>query len=197
MRFKYFAAIILILGFSASPLFAFDESMTIHELAAGESVPVKALAEELGLDFAGDSDRSLRELGVSSVMAEDALRRYRSKEPAMVGSIVLTGMLIVFASLLVVALFIGLFKHVHVFERLRNRKAATAVQTEGLSIRSRGDMSERSIAAVITAIFLHEEEVESANRLLLTWKRTSASLWKTSNRELPNTLHTRYRRGRK
>jgi hypothetical protein len=41
-------------------------------------------------------------------------------------------------------------------------------------------MSDYALAAVVAAIFLHEEEVEEENKLLLTWKRASTNMWKAS-----------------
>jgi len=178
-----------------SVLKGFNQSWTVHELAASESVPVKQLTSNLGLDFADIRNRSLSDLGITRQDAESALARYKADEPGMVSSIVLVGMLIVFASLVVVAFFISLFKHLHIFEKIKFRRKTQTAETEVGVITSRGDMSENALAAVITAIFLHEEEVDSENRLLLTWKRVSARAWKTGE-EMPNALHFATRRGR-
>ncbi len=174
----------------------FSQSWTVHELAASESVPVKQIAAALGLDFGDISNRSLSNLGITRQDAESALVRYRAEEPEMVSSIVVVGMLIVFASLVVVAFFISLFKHIHILEKINLRGKSQTAETKIGTISSRGDMSESALAAVITAIFLHEEEVDSENRLLLTWKRVSARAWKTGE-EMPNALHFAARRGRK
>jgi len=174
---------------------SYSPSWTIHELAASESIPVKQLAMELGLDFTVARDSSFSDLGITRQDAEGALSRYREAEPAMVSSIVLVGMLIVFASLVVVSFFISLFKHLHLFEKIKARRESKSVDTAVGTISSRGDLSEKAVAAVITAVFLHEEEVDSENRLLLTWKRASARVWKTGD-EMPNALHFAARRGR-
>ncbi len=167
----------------------FSPSWTIHDLAASKSVPVKQLARDLGLDFSSASGKSLSELGISREDAVAAFTRYREAEPGMVGSIVMVGMLIVFVSLVVVAFLISLFKHFHIFEKKRT------VKTEMGKVSSYGDMSGKAVAAVITAVFLYEEEVDTENRLLLTWKRVSARRWKTGD-EMPNALHFAARRGR-
>jgi len=179
-----------------SSLTGFSQSWTLHELAASESIPVKQLARELELDLTTSRDRSFSELGVSRQNAEDALNRYREAEPGMVSSIVLVGMLIVFASLVVVSFFISLFRHLHLFEKITARRKSESVDTAIGTISSRGDLSEKALAAVVTAIFLHEDEVDSENRLLLTWKRVSGRGWKTGE-EMPNALHFAARRGRK
>jgi len=178
-----------------SALKGFNQSWTIHELAASESIPVKQLTSNLGLDFADIRNSSLSDLGITRQDAESALVRYRADEPGMVSGIVLVGMLIVFASLVVVAFFISLFKHLYILEMIKSRSKSQTAETEVGIITSRGEMSDNALAAVITAIFLHEEEVDSENRLLLTWKRVSARAWKTGE-EMPNALHFAARRGR-
>ncbi len=77
----------------------------------------------------------------------------------------------------------------YIFEKKRT------VKTEMGKVSSYGDMSGKAVAAVITAVFLYEEEVDTENRLLLTWKRVSARRWKTGD-EMPNALHFAARRGR-
>ena len=198
---KYFLIFVILLigmihSLTADELVSYDPSWTLHELAASESIPVKQLAAKLGQDLKQVQGRGLSDLGISQQNASEAIALYREGEGRMVANIVITGMLIVFVSLVVVAFFISLFKHVHLFGGTRSGRKSRSVNTSGVSITSKGDMSERSIAAVITTIFLHEEEVDSENRLLLTWKRTATNLWKIGG-EMPNSSHNASRRGRK
>ncbi len=198
---RYFLIFVILLfgmihSLTADELVSYDPSWTLHELAASESIPVKQLAAKLDQDLKLVQGRGLSDLGISQQNASEAIALYREDEGRMVGNIVITGMLIVFVSLVVVAFFISLFKHVHLFGGTRSGRKSRSVNTSGVSITSKGDMSERSIAAVITAIFLHEEEVDSENRLLLTWKRTATNFWKIGG-EMPNSSHYASRRGRK
>ena len=176
-------------------LIAFDSSWTIHELASSEAIPVKNLAAELTLELSVVDGRSLAELGISRTAAADAIESYREGEAGMVGSIVAVGMVIVFMSLVVVASLISLFQHLHLFDRDRPRHKARSVKSVVGTITSQGDMSARSIAAVVAAIFLHEEEVDAENRLLLTWRRASAGAWKTCE-GMPNCSYFAAKRGR-
>ncbi len=176
-------------------LTAFNSSWTIHELASSESVPVKNLVAELKLDLGEAEGRSLADLGISRAAAADAIESYREGEPGMVGSIVAVGMIIVFVSLVVVALLISLFRHLHIFDRNRSRRKPRSVKSVVGTITSKGDLSGRSIAAVVAAIFLHEEEVDAENRLLLTWRRASTSVWKTGG-GMPNSSYFAAKRGR-
>ena len=170
-----------LLAQDATALNSFDSSWTLHELAASESVPVKQLATELDLDLEEVRGRSLTQLRVSQRDAEEAVRRYREREGTVLGSIVAVGMIIVFVSLVVVAFLINMFRYFHLFDRLPAKRGDRSVRTVVGTITSKGDMSEQSIAAVVAAIFLHEDDVESENRLLLTWKRASTNIWRTGS----------------
>jgi hypothetical protein len=201
MKKRYFLIFVILLigmihSLAADELVSYDPSWTLHELAASESIPVKQLAAKLGLELKRAQGRSLSDLDISQQKASEVIALYREGEGRMVANIVITGMLIVFVSLVVVAFFISLFKHVHLFGGIRSGRKLRSVNTSEVSITSKGDMGERSIAAVITAIFLHEEEVDSENRLLLTWKRAATNLWKIGG-EMPNSSHYASRRGRK
>ena len=189
-------AVAQLLAADGVELVSFNPSWTVHELAVSESVPVKQLAIELELEFSEIRGRSLSDLSITRQDAEDAIERYYKGEASMVSSIVAVGMIIVFVSLLVVAFLISLFKHLHIFNRPRFGRRSRSVNTVVGTITSQSDMSDQSIAAAIAAIFLHEEEVDSENRLLLTWRRASTSIWRTGG-TMPNSLHIAARRGRK
>lgn len=178
-------------------LTAFNSSWTIRELAESESVSVKGLAVQLKLDLADADGHSLADLGIGRAAAADAIESYHEAEPGMVGSIVAIGMIIVFVSLVVVALLISLFRHLHIFDRgrSRSRRKPRSVKSVVGTITSKGDLSGRSIAAVVAAIFLHEAEVDAENRLLLTWRRASTSVWRTGG-AMPNSSYFAAKRGR-
>jgi hypothetical protein len=177
------------------PPVAYNSSWSIYQLSHSESIPVKSLATGLGLTLDEASDRSLADLGITRERAADAIHEYRESEVSMVGSIVAVGMMIVFASLVVVAILIGLFRHLHIFDRDRSVPRARSVKSVIGTITSQGDLSEQSIAAVVTAVFLHEEQVDAENRLLLTWKRASGSAWRTGG-FMPNSTYFAAKRGR-
>ena len=174
----------------------FNSSWSIHELAASESVPVKSLARELEINLDEDADVSLSSLGISRVDATDAIERYRTAEPEMVGSIVAVGMAIVFVSLVVVAFLISLFQHLHLFGGGQSGRKPRSVKSVVGTITSEGDLGETSIAAVVAAVFLHEEQVDAENRLLLTWKRASGNPRRTSE-TMPNASYFASRRSRR
>ena len=176
--------------------FAYEATWSFERFAAEQDLPPDPLARHFRALRITDTSQTLAALGVTREEAGKALARYRAAEPAFVGSIVLTGMVIVFVSLLVVSLLIGLFRHLHIFDRAEKtdtgkRSVSSVVGT----IRSTGDLGVRSIAAVVAAIFLHEEEVEAETRLLLSWKRASTNLWR-AHASMPNEVYYGVRRGR-
>jgi hypothetical protein len=163
------------------PVPAFRSDWSIVELAEAQKVPLRKLAEVFGKSLDVAENRTLRQLGISEEQAEKALSRYRAGEKNLVANMVLVGMAIVFGSLVLVAFLISLLRHLHIFRRpmLRSDSDASSVGTVIGTIISSGDLSDYSIAAVVTAVFLHETEVEAENKLLLTWRRAPMSRWKT------------------
>ena len=119
-------------------------------------------------------------IGIDEETASKAVLEYRSSEDRLVRSIILVGMAIVFTSLIVVAFLVSLLRHLQFFERRSKAdNGSRSVPSVVGTITSSGDLSDYSIAAVVATIFLHEEEVDAENRLLLTWRRSTGSAWRT------------------
>ncbi len=176
---------------------SFDSDMTIRELAASEKIPVKRLVRGLGREVGEIDGPSLGRLGIDARKAAKAVTDYREGESKIVRGIMFVGILIVFISLVVVAFLISLLRHLHIFERREKSGSSSkrSVRSVVGTITSSGDLSDYSIAAVVAAIFLHEEEVEAENQLLLTWRRASSGLWKTGG-SMPNAAYFAAKRGR-
>jgi hypothetical protein len=160
----------------------YQSSWTLREFVEANQVPPRKISTALGKDIDTQASSTLAELGITIADAEEALAEYRRGELGFVRNIAETGMLIVFVSLIVVAVLIGLLHHLHIFDRKGNtlRPGKRSVRSIVGTISSSGDMSDYALAAVVAAIFLHEEEVEEENKLLLTWKRASTNMWKAS-----------------
>jgi hypothetical protein len=165
----------------------YQSSWTLREFADANQVPPRKISAALGKDLDTQALSTLSELGVTKADAKKALAEYRKGELSLVRNIAETGMLIVFVSLIVVAVLIGLLRHLHIFDKKGNtpRQGKRSVRSIVGTISSSGDMSDYALAAVVAAIFLHEEEVEEEKKLLLTWKRASTNMWKAS-RSMPN-----------
>jgi hypothetical protein len=177
--------------------FVYQSSWTLREFAEANHVPPRKIASALGEDFDTQAAVALSELDVARADAKRALEKYREVELRFVGNIAEIGMLIVFMSLIVVAVLIGLLRHLHIFEKKSNGREPEKRSVRSIigTISSSGDMSDYALAAVVAAIFLHEEEVEEENKLLLTWKRASTNMWKAS-RSMPNDTFFNTRGGR-
>ncbi len=114
-------------------------------------------------------------------------------EHTTVGNIVLAGMLIVFVSLIVVAVVISFFKHLSKNKlelkkdenRTMSKRISSVVPlTEKSPVQP---LDQRLLTAIITMIFLHENEVENQSKMLLTMKRAKMSQWKqASKNRMPN-----------
>lgn len=167
--------------------FLYQSSWTLQEFAHANQVPLRKITAALGKDPDTQASSTLAELGLTKADVKEALGEYRKGELGFVQNITEIGMLIVFVSLIIVAVLIGLLRHLHIFENKgkTTRSAKRSVRSIMGMISSSGDMSHYALAAVVAAIFLHEEEVEAENKLLLTWKRASINMWKAS-KSMPN-----------
>jgi len=65
--------------------------------------------------------------------------------------------------------------------RIKLTKKKTVKTSSGKVTASVEHISSNGIVAAITALYLHEAEVEEKNRLHLTWKRQAISLWRATN----------------
>ena len=181
---------------NAESSFEYRGNWTVHELAASQKIPVKKLCTALDLDLSSLNGSTLSSLGIDEETAANAVIEYRSSEDRLVRSIILVGMAIVFTSLIVVAFLVSLLRHLQFFERRSKAdNGSRSVPSVVGTITSSGDLSDYSIAAVVATIFLHEEEVDAENRLLLTWRRSTGSAWRTGGL-MPNSAYFETKRGR-
>lgn len=114
-----------------------------------------------------------------------------------IGNIVLSGMVIVFASLLVILFFVSLLQYVERKEKSKEPKKTKENTTKKpLKISSitpikkqekKKPVDHHIKVAAITTIFLYETEIEKRSQMLLTMKRAKISAWQESTRLLmPN-----------
>ena len=107
----------------------------------------------------------------------------RSKEidTHLVVNILLVGMVIVFSSLLIIALIISLFRYLDTNEKLLTKSTKTFsnkfVSISNISKKFPIPIDHNLKAAIITIIFLYENEVENQSKMLLTMKRAKISPW--------------------
>jgi len=174
-----------------------DKNTTIADLSKATEIPIKKLETIMKRDF--NQHDLLIDLGITQEDVTSIIKTYEEVKSDFFWNIVLIGMVIVFASLILTGFMIGLLRHVNIFEELKEKKALAKTKAGKPKIKkittTDGNLSSDSIVAVITAIYLHELEVDERNKMNLTWKRTPLSMWKAANAvNLPNRNFHKVRR---
>jgi hypothetical protein len=109
-------------------------------------------------------------------------------------NVVLVGMSIIFVSLVIIAFLVDLLKHFQ--KREKNNKFSEQKKIISNTISSLkpllhkeqvSELNHNVQLAILTTIFLYENEIENQSKMLLTMKRTKTSAWKQGIRFLmPN-----------
>ena len=160
---------------------------TLSQLSQETNIPIKKLKTLLEIDIAISPETKLNELEISSTQVEKVITEYNSTKFVYFWGIVLAGMIIVFASLVLVGFIINQLKNLNMLGKI-SKKPFVKIPQAKISA-DNPNLSRNDIVAVITAIYLHELEVEEQSRLLLTWKRTPISMWKAATKfNMPNRL---------
>ena len=167
-------------------------STTLKEISFQTHIPVKKLAHLLddyiksGIEI--NNDTTFKETELTLAQLENAVTEFEEVKQGYYWIIVFIGMGIVFLSLIVTGFVIGLLQHLNIVEKLKEKKIAKNSKPKIKKITTTdGNLSSDSIVAVITAIYLHELEVEEKNKMNITWKRASLSMWQAANKvNLPN-----------
>lgn len=164
------------------------ERLTLQEAAVRADIPVKKLKNYLELNLLTDNSLTMAELKIAQADYQQIIENYNRNRKSFYIGIVLVGMSIVFLSLALVGFIINHIRILHFFDNFRRNKITSAPVT--ISTTARGiNLSQNDIVALITAIYLHEQEAEEQDRLLLTWKRASISMWKAAGKiRMPNLL---------
>jgi Na+-transporting methylmalonyl-CoA/oxaloacetate decarboxylase gamma subunit len=160
--------------------------MDLKETALHLDIPVKQLKIYLELDPNTDPGLTLEELHISKRAVNKALQNYNNSKQSFYTSIIIIGMLIVFASLIIVGLIIDRMKLLRHLEKKQRKPSASLAN---FTAQGSNKPSQNDVIAAITTIYLHELEAEEENKLLLTWKRASISLWNAAGKlNMPNRI---------
>jgi len=163
---------------------ALSVTMSLEETAFQLDMPVKQLKMFLKLDPETDSEISLQDLHISKKAVNSALAEYSNSKHSFFTGIVIVGMLIVFASLLIIGFIIDRMKSLKNLDK--KKKASLPVRAKITAVNG-VKPSSNDIIAAITTVYLHELEAEEQSKLMLTWKRASLSLWNASAKiNMPN-----------
>jgi len=169
--------ILLIIVFSITCLakeqkLNFPPETTLQEISTQTNIPIKKIAQYLKLENQTDFNISLQELSISNENINKAIAEYQSNTRSFYTGITFVGMGIVFASLLLVGFIINSLQHIGD----PKKKKKTVVQTPvGTVTAPKDHINSNGIVAAITAMLLHD--ADEKDKIELTWKRQTISLW--------------------
>jgi len=153
----------------------FAPSTTLLEISAQTNIPVKKITQYLKLKDQTEFNVSLRELGISNEDLEKAITKYDNNKRSFYSGIILVGMGIVFVSLLIVGFIISLLQHIGDPKKKKKSVVQTSV---GKVTAPKDHISSNGIVAAITAMFVND--AEEKDKIDLTWKAQTISLWKAA-----------------
>lgn len=154
---------------------------SLLEISRESEIPVKKWIQYLELPQNTNAETTLSQLKLSQKKLDKAFDLYLENEKTFYAGVVVVGMLIVFTSLIITGMLISQLEH---FSKKKSKKK-TVKTSVGKVTGPAEHISSSAIVAAITAVYLHEIEVEEQNKLLLTWKRAPLSVWKTA-KLMPN-----------
>lgn len=173
--------------FSESQPQADYTNLTLYEFSLKTGIPTQKIKSYLELKSNISTDLTFQQIGISNTKIHKIIPRYKKDKGSFLLIVVIIGMLIVFLSLILVGIIINQLKVIQFLEKLKNKPKKKVKTDIGTITTTKRNLSNNDIVAVITAIYLHELEVEEKNKLLLTWKRANISMWKAANKiEMPN-----------
>ncbi len=165
--------IILFIIAMLSVLFSEQTPYTLNSIKKETGIPVKKLRQYLNLPKDYSIQKPMNNISAENI--KDIKEKFKAEKSSLILSITLSGMGVVFISLLFVALLIAQFAHIKTIQK----KIGPAKPCRNLT-------NDALVAAMLT-VYLHELEVEEQNKLILTWKRANISMWKAvSKTETPN-----------
>jgi len=139
---------------------------------------------------------TISELGVTPERFKEAYTTFIDEKYDFGGNITIVGISVVFSSLFLIYLIIGLFKHIG---KERSAPKDKKVQTPVGTVSGPAEvMSSDTIVAVITALHRYRVEIEERRKIMITIKRTQVSRWGSPcQADMPNKNITQPTRGRK
>lgn len=175
--------------------YIFDENLTLIELAAKAEIPVKKLTQYMDRKDLIYS-QTAADQQVTKTQFSAAMEAYEDNLTSFYTGVVVVGIAIVFASLIVVGFVINQLRHLDDNKKKKPVAKKKTVKTSVGSVSGPAEhINSNAIVAVVTAISLHELEVEQQNSMLLTFKRAPLSLWRASN-IMPNNEFFQAKRGK-
>ena len=169
---KILVFLMLCVGLACFSEAKITSEMSLSEIALETAVPMKKLKFHLGLEKLADQDVPIKKYNLEAKDVSIAVEKFEAEKKKFLGGTVLAGMLIVFASLILIGIIIDQLKFL---KKINKKPIITKIEKPKLT-----DMNSDSLVAAMTTIFLHEKDVEEQNKLHLTWKRAGLSSWKSA-----------------
>jgi hypothetical protein len=154
---------------------ATNDSKSLIQISSITYTQVFKLMEYLELDRSVNLQVPLSGLGRNNEDLQKALQLYQKNLISFYFGVALVGLFTVFSGLLLISLVIYQLRHLDKKKKVRPSKLPESNFT-GMEISE----SDAITAAITATIYLHELEVEENNKLLLTWKRNTLSMWKVA-----------------
>lgn len=177
----------------------YSQKTTLSELSEELGIPATKLKEYFHLSSDTDKHTTLHDLEISEESIEAAKEHFRRDLWRFSWNIVLVGMLVIFCSLSLTGLFIGLLsKLVFLSERKelpkKEQKSTQNRVKAGLKVKDlkSRDAGYNAAIAALTALHFHLQEAEELSKMTLSWTREPVSVWKTSGRlDSPNRIYAK------
>jgi len=170
-----FIIVFSVVCFAEEKKLNFSPETTLLEISAQTNIPVKKITQYLKLENQTEFNVSIQELGISNKDLEKAFAEYHSNMKSFYSGIIIVGMGIVFVSLLIVGFIISLLQHIG---KPKKKKKSVVQTSVGTVTAPKDHISSNGIVAAITAMFLHD--ADERDKIELTWKRQTISLWKAA-----------------
>jgi len=170
--------------------YGFNELNTVSQIAAVLNIPNKKLRSLLGNDDPLDNSwdhQSIQALNIRPAQVREVQEGFNEDIVYFGLSVTMVGMLVVFSALLFTSIIISQLVHL---SREKKRDKTITLDSDKAVKKAPKDLSRNVIVAAVTALHLHEMELEEKRKMVLTFRRTPANQWRASailsmpNREL-------------
>lgn len=175
--------------------YKYNEMSTISEIAFKFSIPVKKFKALLGnhdpLDTSWDNT-SLQALGISLDTVQAVKQEFEGDILSYGGSVLIVGVLVVFLALILTSIVISQLVHLN---RKSSKESIIKVSSSGQVKSAPKNISSNVIVAAVTALHMHQMDIEERRRMVLTFRRTPTNQWRASAvLSMPNREMTSVRR---
>jgi Na+-transporting methylmalonyl-CoA/oxaloacetate decarboxylase gamma subunit len=162
-------------------VYGYTELSALNEVASSLSMPIKKLKQQLGISNANSrtwDSYSLQSLDQSPEKIKAIHDAFVENRLAYGISVTLVGMLTVFSALLITSLVIG--QLVHLNRPPKTAKPDLKLSPGGKVVAASATLNRNMIAAIITALHIHQQSLEERRKMALTFRRTPTNQWRAS-----------------